>query len=124
MGLGDYYNKAVKYVGDNVNPQSIVDGANGAINFLDPARPYNQQAVGLDQGAKDAKALAALQWQREMAGLAQALGYQQKTQNVINAVYAPKGPSLPAGMLPTPATPAQGEGGLAAYMKSRMGGMR
>lgn len=86
---------------------------NGIGSALDPASPYNTLAGALGQASQDAKANAALQWQRQMAGLSRALGYGQQSQDLFNNVYGHAGPApgatLPVG-LSAPTGPANGPG--------------
>ncbi len=68
-----------------------------------PERAYDQMATGLKKTAADAQALADLQWQRQMQGLAQALGYVNHSQGAYDRVYnsplpAP-GATLPQGLM-------------------------
>jgi hypothetical protein len=95
---------------------TVVSGA------IDPAGPYKDLQAAL---GKASKALAALQWQRQMEGLGRALGFVNHSQGAINQVYgqhqAP-GASLPAGLGPQlPQNQPQGAPGkhgpgLAAYL--------
>lgn len=93
-----------------------------AWGFLNPAKPYDQQAAGLMQGAADSRALAALQWRRQMEGLGKALGYMNHSQSVLNSVYGGGGgPALPAGLMSAQAAaPAMSTGGRPAGAGSAM----
>lgn len=134
-GLSDFGD----WLSRNVDPRQIVSGAQKVGNFLDPARPFNEEAAGLDKGAADAKALSELEWQRQMQGLNQALGYLRHSQKAVANTYSHQtGNALPVGLaaavpggVPTgPAQPpgppragpmAQGyeTGGLGAYIQGR-----
>lgn len=81
---------------------NLPDSLNGVVSALDPASPYKTLAGALGQASQDAKANAALQWQRQMAGLSRALGYGQQSQDLFNNVYGHQGPAqgatLPVGL--------------------------
>jgi hypothetical protein len=99
------------------NPASQVLGMIG----MDAGSPYGTLASSLNQASADSKQLAALQWQRQMAGLSRALGYSQNSQNLFNNVYghpgAAPGGSLPQGISPPPTQPGAPSGpGLQAYL--------
>lgn len=79
----------------NSNPLSPVLGMIG----MDAGSPYGTLSASLDKASADSKQLAALQWQRQMAGLSRALGYSQSSQNLFNNVYGQPGPA-PGGTLP------------------------
>jgi hypothetical protein len=66
---------------------------------MDAGSPYGTLAQGLQQASTDSKQLAALQWQRQMAGLSRALGYTQHSQAAFDNVYGHPGPA-PGGTLP------------------------
>ena len=96
------------------NPASQILGMVG----MDAGSPYGTLANSLNQASADSKQLAALQWQRQMAGLSRALGYSQNSQNLFNNVYGHPGPS-PGATLPqgVQAPTAQASGpGLQAYL--------
>lgn len=103
------------------NPLSPLLGMVG----MDAGSPYGTLAASLNQAQGDSKQLAALQWQRQMAGLSRALGYSQNSQNLFNNVYghpgAAPGGSLPQGVSAPPMAQAgQSAGpagpGLQAYL--------
>lgn len=80
------------------NPLSPLLGMVG----MDAGSPYGTLASSLNQASADSKQLAALQWQRQMAGLSRALGYGQQSQDLFNNIYgggrpAP-GATLPQGI--------------------------
>lgn len=92
---------------------------------MDAGDPYQTLTASLNQASTDSKQLAALQWQRQMAGLSRALGYSQNSQNLFNNVYghpgnAP-GSTLPVGVSAPPTAPTMpagqpGAGGLQAFL--------
>lgn len=94
----------------------------GLIGAMDPASPYRDLQKGLGKASQQAQYNANLQWQRQMQGLAQALGFQQHSQDAFNNVYGHMaqrpGAALPQGLsaqLPQSGAP-QGGPGLAAYL--------
>ena len=72
-------------------------------NMIHPERPFDAMSRGMEKAAKDAQALADLQWQRQMQGLTQALGFMNHSQGAWNSVYgAPMpapGATLPDGLM-------------------------
>lgn len=64
-----------------------------------PERAYDKLAAGLNDTASKAQALADLQWQRQMQGLSQALGYVNHSQGAYDRVYNSPMP-VPGATLP------------------------
>ncbi len=114
MGLFDTVNSAWKSF-QNAGQSTdnwLSNNAPGIANWFDPARPFKQQAEGLDKGAADAKALSQLEWERQMEGLSRALQYTGHAQQAITGAYSGPKNTLPQGMSgPRPITGP----GLGAY---------
>jgi hypothetical protein len=77
-----------------------------------PSRPYTKAAQSMDKASQDAQKLADQQWQRQMQGLSQALGYTNHSQQAFDRIYnspaAAPGSTLPVGMRP-PGVPQSGQ---------------
>lgn len=78
-----------------LDPEFWKGKANEAKEFLDPASPYGTLSDALKRGGEQARYLSDLQWQRQMSGLAQALGYQQDYMGAVNDYYGRKGEGVP-----------------------------
>jgi len=127
-GLG-IYNAGADALSGNFNPGtqtngvSVADTAVNAVKGMDPANPYQTLQAALGQAANDSKQLAATQWQRQMEGLGQALGFVKHSQGAFDKVYGQQpnapGATLPQGLgaqIPQGGQPPQGGGaGLQAF---------
>lgn len=81
---------------------SSVPVVGSVLGGLDPASPYQGLQKALNQASQQSQMNANLQWQRQMQGLSQALGYVNHSQNAFDKVYghapAAPGSTLPQGM--------------------------
>ena len=120
-----YYNIGKDAVSGNYDPRTKTSGidAKDAVKGMDPANPYKTLEAALGQAATDSKALAALQWQRQMEGLGKALGFVSHSQGAFDNVYghapAAPGSTLPQGLgaqIPQGGQGMQSGVGLGAYL--------
>lgn len=64
---------------------------------LDPSQGYDTASAGAKQAQAQANALSGLQWQRQMQGLAGAMGSVDALQSLYNSLYSPGGGKMAAG---------------------------
>jgi len=110
-----------KGLGLNVVTGGLYGGAKYA--YDKSKEPYDKEAAALQKASEQAKGLADLQWQRQMQGLQQALGYTNHSQAAFDRVYGQARPApgatMPQGLaaqMPQQGGQPQQGAGLAAFL--------